>query len=566
MGYGNAVTTFNFNSIGTTLICGSNGSGKTSIIEALTFCLYDKTISAIDKDGLVNIINKKNCEVVVVFEKAGWFYQVRRARKMKAGASGNYVKLSKRLDDKFEAGDEITAGTSDATNLLIEQAVGIPFDLFIRIVVFSASHTPFLKLPVRHPAQPSQVSFIERLFSITDLSNLVDSLKDRIKNNESVVNAKIAALDQLKKQHTNHANQINTTTTKLSDWSTQQRKSTETMCADLEKAQAIDFSQENNTLESIKNWKEVLVEQTSHLHNTKRQFKIEETEIVHLSEELDHLEKAECPYCLRDYNDQMKRDEVVDKLKVKKQCNQTTKTSIVNSENDIADLQRLINETKTHFKSLEEMRIFQTKVAALEDKIHTAEQQTNPYVSILKELKEVVLEPIDYSQVNDLKKLILHEKFLQKLLSDKDSFIRKTILNKYIPFLNQRLQKYVSDFELPHSVYFTQQMEAEISQFGSVMGFNNLSNGQKARVNIALSLAFREVLQKMHGRVNICICDESIDHSLDKPGVVLVGRALKKIARDDKISMWIISHRTELQSVFDKTLNIRMENGFSLIE
>ena len=115
------------------------------------------------KDELVNNINKKHMEVTVEFEKGGSIYYIRRVRKEKAGASGNYVQV-------FKNGDDITESSVDLANKQITRIVGIPYELFVRIVAFSATLTPFLDLPVRHPQQANQTDIIEELFNFKMLS------------------------------------------------------------------------------------------------------------------------------------------------------------------------------------------------------------------------------------------------------------------------------------------------------------------------------------------------------------------------------------------------------------
>ena len=156
-------------------------------------------------------------------------------------------------------------------------------------------------------------------------------------------------------------------------------------------------------------------------------------------------------------------------------------------------------------------------------------------------------------------------KFLMKLLTKKDSFVRRVLLNKNLPFLNQRLQYYLTSLGLSHQVEFTHEMTASISQFGRVMDFGNLSNGQRARVNLALSFAFRDVLQSLHERINICMLDEVLDVGLDTIGVQNAARMLKRKARDENLSLYIISHRDEIDSAFDRTMTVQMKEGFSQI-
>jgi DNA repair exonuclease SbcCD ATPase subunit len=164
-----------------------------------------------------------------------------------------------------------------------------------------------------------------------------------------------------------------------------------------------------------------------------------------------------------------------------------------------------------------------------------------------------------------LKTNIEHQKFLYKLLTNKNSYIRKTLLNKHIPFLNERLYYYLTELELPHIVKFGHDLSAQIHKFGKKLEFGNLSNGQKSRVNIALSLAFRDILEKIYGKINILIMDEVLDRGLDGPGAELAAKILKHKTNQDNISLFVITHRNEMDSVFDNIITIEMENNFSKV-
>jgi DNA repair exonuclease SbcCD ATPase subunit len=109
-------------------------------------------------------------------------------------------------------------------------------------------------------------------------------------------------------------------------------------------------------------------------------------------------------------------------------------------------------------------------------------------------------------------------------------------------------------------------MTAKITQFGRPIDFGALSNGQRASVNIALSFAFRDVLQNLHDYINVCVLDEVLDVGLDAVGVQNAARMLKRKARDEGISLFIISHRPEMDgSAFDNTMTVQMSKGFSYI-
>ena len=200
------------------------------------------------------------------------------------------------------------------------------------------------------------------------------------------------------------------------------------------------------------------------------------------------------------------------------------------------------------------------------ERLDELKDDSNPFTSTYEELMAVELEDMDYEEINKLKKTIDHQKLLVKLLTKSDSFIRKALIDKNIPLLNDQLRIYLKELGLPHKVEFTNTMTASITQMGRPLSYNNLSTGQKARVNLALSWAFRDVLQKMHSPVNFCLLDEVLDVGLCANGIAAAAKMLKSKAKADKLTMFVISHRDELNSTFDRNLKVVFQRGFSKIE
>jgi DNA repair exonuclease SbcCD ATPase subunit len=108
-------------------------------------------------------------------------------------------------------------------------------------------------------------------------------------------------------------------------------------------------------------------------------------------------------------------------------------------------------------------------------------------------------------------------------------------------------------------------MSCTVSEYGRELDFGNLSNGEKKRVNMALSLAFRDVLHHLHGRVNLMFIDEIDGGSLDTIGIDAIIKMIKKKSRDDGLAIWVISHRPEMIGRFDSEITVKKENGFSSI-
>lgn len=535
---------------------------NTVLLNALVYAVYDKPVSNISKDNLVNNINKKNMEVTVEFEKGENVYRVERARKMKAGASGNYVHL-------YENGKDITPDSVNNTNAKIERIIGIPYELFVRIVAFSATHVPFLDLPVRSHYAANQTDIIEELFDLKTLSEKANLLKDIIKDTEISLDTHLTRVDQLKKEHARHESQLESAQRRVENWKIQNGKEIADIQQKLKRQEEVDVEQQrllHDELGDIDDQlREALEEQRSHERAIKEHAKT----IAAKTKELEHLRDAKCPYCLQKY------DNAEDKIRENEQEVTVAESEIAALEDKLGTVDQRVELLATKHKEvkskiivgdLDDLLEIRSKFNHYQSRLQDLQNANNPFIEPLQELEAVELDPIDMSVINDLKDKVDHQKFLLKLLTKKDSFVRKALLNKNIPFLNQRLSHYLTELGLPHTVEFTHEMTASISQFGRPLDFGNLSNGQRARVNLALSFAFRDVLQSMHEHINVCMLDEVLDVGLDTVGVQNAARMLKRKARDEKISVYIISHRDEIDSAFDHKLTVQMSKGFSYIK
>ena len=217
------------------------------------------------------------------------------------------------------------------------------------------------------------------------------------------------------------------------------------------------------------------------------------------------------------------------------------------------------------FKSVQEVMAHKARIESVKAGIERTANATNPLASTVEELQSIKLEDTKDAEIEELRDLIAHQQFLVKLLTKKDSFIRKLLLQKSLPFLNTRLRYYLDRIGFLHRVTFQEDLSVNISQFGNGIGFGGLSNGQKARINLALSFSFRDMLQARHGKMKFCILDECLDVGLGNVGVQLAAKMIKAVAADEKLSMFIISHRDEISNMFDKHLTVELKSGFSTI-
>ena len=152
---------------------------------------------------------------------------------------------------------------------------------------------------------------------------------------------------------------------------------------------------------------------------------------------------------------------------------------------------------------------------------------------------------------------------LKKLLTNKDSFIRKRIVDQNLAYLNTRLEGYLGAIGLPHSVVFLNDLSVEIQELGRDLDFDNLSRGERNRLILSLSWAFRDVWESLYQPINLLFIDELVDSGMDSAGVENAMGVLKRMSRERNKSVWLVSHKDELVGRVNNVLKVVKENGFT---
>jgi DNA repair exonuclease SbcCD ATPase subunit len=165
--------------------------------------------------------------------------------------------------------------------------------------------------------------------------------------------------------------------------------------------------------------------------------------------------------------------------------------------------------------------------------------------------------------MNELTRLQEHQDFLLKLLTSKDSFIRKRIIEQNLSYLNSRLTNYLDRIGLPHTVVFQNDLTVCIEELGRELDFDNLSRGERNRLILSMSWAFRDVFESLYQPINVLFIDEMIDNGLDTQGVESALSLLKQMSRERHKSIWLVSHRDELAGRVENILRVVKENGFT---
>lgn len=568
--YGNKFTKFEFDGEGTNLIKGANGAGKSSLISGLVYGCFGKSVEGLKDNELINNINGKEMEVIVIFKKGDTYYRVHRGRKVK---SQDFVRYWENFDNNFHVNDkkfnenhEKTLDSMANTNKIIERIIGISYELFIRIIVFSANHKPFFELSAR-TGQSNQCDLIEELFDLDELAINATNLKNSLKDTEVGLKIELNTADLKKAEKERYERQLEQANERIEKWEKDTKNNIFNLQAALDKVKDISLDDERESLDEKNRLTSEITEIDRMLstigRNLKRTKDVKET----LESDLVQLHSAKCPYCKQQFHSVNKIGECEDGIKknqieidtISKELDEKTK-----EVNDLKFKLEMVNECIT-IDNIDELLAIKNKQEMIMEKIRELTTSSNPHHESLKDLQDNKVDKHDMTAINELTKRKEHQKFLYKLLTDKNSFVRKALLNKHIPYLNSRLYTYCQDMDLPHTVEFGHDLSAKITKYSKELHFKNLSNGQRARVNLALSLSFRDILQKMYGRINICVLDEVLDAGLDATGVELATKLLKRKTIEENMCLYVITHRANYDNYFDNIIKIDMVNNFSEI-
>jgi DNA repair exonuclease SbcCD ATPase subunit len=232
-------------------------------------------------------------------------------------------------------------------------------------------------------------------------------------------------------------------------------------------------------------------------------------------------------------------------------------------ETALASLGTLGKPPKMFYDTEEQAIQHRANVASLELQIRNKGEETDPYAEQITDMQTQALETVTYDALNELTRLQEHQEFLLKLLTSKDSFIRKKIIEQNLSYLNARLTHYLDRIGLPHTVVFQNDLTVSIEELGRELDFDNLSRGERNRLILSMAWAFRDVFESLYTPINVLFIDEMIDNGLDTQGVESALALLKQMSRERHKSIWLVSHRDELAGRVENILKVVKEGGFT---
>ncbi len=551
---GNQFTEIDFQQHHTNLIIGTNGAGKSTMLDALTFVLFNKPFRKINKPQLANATNERDCLVEIEFSVNSRDYLVRRGIKpniFDIEVNGN--PLHKEADDRANQ------------RILEESILKVNYKSFTQIVILgSSTFVPFMQLTTANRRE-----VIEDLLDIRIFSAMNSLIKDNIRTKKE----QIKSLD-IKKDN-------------LKDKMHMQQEFIE----ELESRGNANIKSNSDKIDKLDSEVEVYMRDNAVIEEDIHKFTKEQEEVIGAREKLSKLnnlkgkisqkvatitkehkfftENTVCPTCTQDIKEEFRVNRISDaqnKAKELKKGYEDLEETIKFEQERERQFNSLSKEiTKlTHGISQNNTRISlnQRQIRDLEHEIQTITsnlQNRNTENEKLEQFKDNLQKTIEY--LSDKKQEIVHYDFAYSLL--RDDGVKTKIIKKYLPFINQQVNRYLQmmDFYINFKLdeEFGETIESPIHENFS---YSSFSEGEKMRVDLALLFTWREVARlKNSVNTNLLIMDEVFDSSLDGFGTEEFLKIIRYVIKDANI--FVISHKSDLHDKFQSVIRFEKVKGFS---
>jgi DNA repair exonuclease SbcCD ATPase subunit len=536
-----------------------NGTGKTTIINALSYALYGLALTNIKRNNLINKTNNKGMLVTLSFEKDGQSYKIERGR------GPNILKFYVNEQEQ-EMLDE-SQGDSRKTQEDIIHLLGMSHNMFKHIVALNTYTEPFLSMRVN-----DQKDIIEQLLGITILSEKAEVLKEKVRQTKEAITDETARINAIESSNTRIGETIRSLETKQSAWNTKQKEDIVKLERSIDELEHLDVENELDKHEKLTNW----AEQNNAILALKKELSTLEPALVRAgksvakaTKDIVDLDDATCYTCGQELHADKKAEiaerktkELDDAVAYQSEIDVKVK-DVMMALDKIGDIN---GKPTTFYETIKEVYDHKQNVAQLQEAFNRSKTEIDPYQEQIDELNTTAIQEINWDTVNNLTSLKDHQDFMLKLLTNKDSFIRKKIIDQNLAYLNNRLTNYLDKLGLPHSVVFQNDLSVEITQLGQDLDFDNLSRGERNRLILGMSFAFRDVWESLYQNINLLFIDELIDSGMDTSGVENSLGILKKMGRERQKNVYLISHKDELVGRVTHVLKVIKENGFTSYE
>ncbi len=534
-----------------------NGTGKTTIINALSYVFFGEALTNIRRDNLVNKTNEKGMLVSVKFIKNNVTYTIERGRKPQV-----FRFYANDIEQNVESNE--AQGENRETQQEINRLMGMTHAMFKNIIALNTYTQPFLSTK-----QAEQREIIEQLLGITLLSQKADLLKEKQKTTKQMLTEEKLKIDAKLSSNEKIQESIESLQIRSNAWAKQKEDDIKSFKEAIEELQKVDSEIEIEKHKRLQKHNEMQTALRS-LHKEKAYHEDSLTKAENTVErtlaDLKYAEQQKCPTCEQELKGD-KHTHLVDKLKI--QLTESTEY-VTKLKSDLAKIQQGINEVgdlgqvpDTYYDTIDEAYNHKGYLKDLQRQLKQTEKKEDTYAEQIAEMKKSAIQKIDYEKANELEDLHRHQDFLYKLLTAKDSFIRTRIIEQNLTYLNQRLAFFLGKVKLPHTVTFQSDLTVRIEELGRELDFDNLSRGERNRLILSLSWAFRDVWESLYQQINLLFIDELVDAGMDISGVESSMAVLKDMSRTQKKNIFLISHKDELVSRVNSVLKVVKENGFT---
>jgi DNA repair exonuclease SbcCD ATPase subunit len=551
---GNNWTEVDFQKNHTNLIIGTNGAGKSTILDALTFVLFNKPFRKINKPQLVNTTNEKDCLVEIEFSVNSRNYLVRRGIKPNVfDIEVNRKQLHKESDDRLNQ------------KILEENILKVNYKSFTQIVILgSSTFVPFMQLTTANRREVIEDLLDIRIFSAMNalIKEKIRLQKDEIKslqlkkeNLKDKVEMQKSFIEELENRGNANINANKEKITKLDD---------EVGIYMNENART-----EEEIFKYVKEQEEVTgaAEKLGKLNNLKG--KISQKVSVITKEHKFFSENTVCPTCTQGIDERFRLDRIADaqtkakelqkgfqELEETMKFEEERERQFVVLSKEITKLNHEISQNNTRIS------LNQRQIRDLESEVQTITEQLknrNTEHEKLEEFRENLQKT--FEDLSTRKEEIVHYDFAYSLL--KDDGVKTKIIKKYLPFINQQVNRYLQMMDFYINFHLDEEFNESIkSPIHENFSYSSFSEGEKAKINLALVFAWREIARvKNSANCNILLFDEVFDGSLDGFGTDEFLKIIRYVIKDTNV--FVISHKTGLEDKFNSVIKFEKKNGFS---
>ena len=551
---GNQFTEIDFQKNQTNLIVGTNGAGKSTVLDALTFVLFNRPFRKINKPQLPNSTNEKDCLVEIEFSVNNREYLVRRGIKPNIfDIEVNGTQLHKEADDRANQ------------KILEENILKVNYKSFTQIVILgSSTFVPFMQLTTAHRRE-----VIEDLLDIRIFSSMNNLIKDKIRQQKEQIKSLDLKKESLKDKVQMQKNFIEQLESRGKDNITSNKQKITNLMSEVDAYMLQNSTTEESIFGYVKEQEEVTgaTDKLRKLGNLKG--KISQKVSTITKEHKFFTENTVCPTCTQTIEEEFRLNRIADAQNSAKELQQGYK--------DLEDTIKLEEERERQFIALSKeitklnndisqnnTRIShnQRQVRDLESEIQTLTEQLENKNTEHEKLEEfqTSLQKI-FEDLGTKKEEIVHYDFVYSLL--KDDGVKTKIIKKYLPFINQQVNRYLQMMDFYINFHLDEEFNESIkSPIHENFSYSSFSEGEKMRVDLSLLFTWREVARvKNSVNTNLLIMDEVFDSSLDGFGTDEFLKIIRYVIKDANI--FVISHKTGLEDKFESVTRFDKKGGFS---